>query len=445
MGRRGGGLGGQCGPRSSAAEVPRGACAHRHSATENAHEGLSRSAPRKAWPGDPRTARPVSGRNVRSDTCLPAGAQKARGGGQLGTWASRKLAPASASVRGVPRVQKKAARCLCGSSLLLLLLLLLLALALAGRLVGRLRVGILGDLPGLFLQVLRLRLQVVEIRVLRQVSSQILHLLLELRGVVGTHLILQLGKLLLDLVGQSLRVVLRRHRVLLPAVRLTHGLRLLHHALHLGIGQAAAGAQGDGLLLAGGLVYRADVDDAVGVDVECDLDLRHAPGRRGDAHEVELAQHFVVRSHLALALEDLDAHLCLVVGRGREDLRLLGRDGGISRDQARENASERLDTQGERRHVEQQDILDVSPQHASLDGGAHRHCLVRVDGLAGILAVHGPHNLADLWHARHAPDKQHLVDLARLHARVLVGVLAGRLRSDQEVVDDALQLGPGHL
>mmetsp|Transcript_11048 Transcript_11048/g.30831 ORF Transcript_11048/g.30831 Transcript_11048/m.30831 type:complete len:358 (+) Transcript_11048:107-1180(+) len=315
MGRRGGGLGGQCGPRSSAAEVPRGACAHRHSATENAHEGLSRSAPRKAWPGDPRTARPVSGRNVRSDTCLPAGAQKARGGGQLGTWASRKLAPASASVRGVPRVQKKAARCLCGSSLLLLLLLLLLALALAGRLVGRLRVGILGDLPGLFLQVLRLRLQVVEIRVLRQVSSQILHLLLELRGVVGTHLILQLGKLLLDLVGQSLRVVLRRHRVLLPAVRLTHGLRLLHHALHLGIGQAAAGAQGDGLLLAGGLVHGTHVDDAIRVDVECDLDLRHATGCWRNADKVELTQDLVVRRHLALALENFDAHLRLVIGR----------------------------------------------------------------------------------------------------------------------------------
>ena len=37
--------------------------------------------------------------------------------------------------------------------------------------------------------------------------------------------------------------------------------------------------------------------------------LRHAPGSRRDAHEVELAQHLVVRRHLALALEDLDAHL----------------------------------------------------------------------------------------------------------------------------------------
>jgi len=43
------------------------------------------------------------------------------------------------------------------------------------------------------------------------------------------------------------------------------------------------------------------VDDAVGVDVEGGLDLRHAARRRGQADEVERTQELVVGGHLALA------------------------------------------------------------------------------------------------------------------------------------------------
>lgn len=63
------------------------------------------------------------------------------------------------------------------------------------------------------------------------------------------------------------------------------------------------------LLLARCLVLCRDVDDPVCVDVERDLDLGHAAGRRGDADQVELAEHLVVGGHLALALQDLDANL----------------------------------------------------------------------------------------------------------------------------------------
>src|SRR6478736_5046988 len=60
----------------------------------------------------------------------------------------------------------------------------------------------------------------------------------------------------------------------------------------------------DRLLLAGGLIGCLHIDDAVGVDVEGDLDLRHAAWRRRNADEIELAEQLVVGSHLALALED---------------------------------------------------------------------------------------------------------------------------------------------
>ena len=65
------------------------------------------------------------------------------------------------------------------------------------------------------------------------------------------------------------------------------------------------------------------VDDAVGVDVEGDLDLRHAARGGRDVLEVELAEHLVVGRHFALALEHPDRHRGLVVLGGREDLLFL--------------------------------------------------------------------------------------------------------------------------
>ena len=47
-------------------------------------------------------------------------------------------------------------------------------------------------------------------------------------------------------------------------------------------------------------------------------------GAGGMPVEVEPAERAVVARHLALALEDVDLDRGLVVGRGREDLRLCG-------------------------------------------------------------------------------------------------------------------------
>ena len=54
-----------------------------------------------------------------------------------------------------------------------------------------------------------------------------------------------------------------------------------------------------------GLVLGANVEDAVGVHVEGDVDLGHAARRRRDAGQVELAQQVVVLRARALALEHL--------------------------------------------------------------------------------------------------------------------------------------------
>src|SRR3546814_2071100 len=61
--------------------------------------------------------------------------------------------------------------------------------------------------------------------------------------------------------------------------------------------------------------------------------------------EVELAEQLVVCRHLALALKDADRHRRLIVVGGRIDLALLGRDGGVAVDHAREHAAQRLDAE----------------------------------------------------------------------------------------------------
>ena len=85
--------------------------------------------------------------------------------------------------------------------------------------------------------------------------------------------------------------------------------------------------------LTSSLVLCRDIQDAIGVNVKDNIDLRHASRSGRDATELKLAQQVVVLSAGALSLEYLDKHARLVVGVGGEDLLLLGGDGGVPCDQ----------------------------------------------------------------------------------------------------------------
>mmetsp|Transcript_56072 Transcript_56072/g.128737 ORF Transcript_56072/g.128737 Transcript_56072/m.128737 type:complete len:506 (+) Transcript_56072:482-1999(+) len=259
------------------------------------------------------------------------------------------------------------------------------------------------------------------------------------------HLLLVLRQRLFCLVHERVRLVSRLDDRLLLGVRAGKHLRLLHHLLDVRVGQAARRLYTDLLLLARRLVLGGHVDDAVGVDVERHLNLRHAARRWGDADEVELAQHLVVRRHLALALQHLDPHLLLVVGGGGEGLRLLRRDGRVARDQLRHHAPERLDAERERRHVEQQDVLDVAAQYAALDGGAKGHHLVGVDPLEGVLPEEVGDDRLHLGHARHPAHQDHLVHLALRDAGVLEAILARLDGPIDQRLRQALELGAREL
>ena len=232
---------------------------------------------------------------------------------------------------------------------------------------------------------------------------------------------------------------------LLLLVVLGVGLGVLDHAVDVRLGQAARRGDADGLLLAAAGVLGRDVDDAVGVDVKGDLDLRHAARRGQDAGELEAAKRHVVAGHGAFALEHVDGHRGLAVGRSGEDLALAGGDGGVAFDELGEHAAHGLDAKGKRADVEQQHVLHVTGQDAALDGRAHGHDLVRVDRAVGLLAEEFADLLLHQGHAGHAAHQHHFVDVLGGEAGVGERLLAGADGAFDQVHDQAFQLGAGDL
>src|SRR5438270_3889276 len=172
-------------------------------------------------------------------------------------------------------------------------------------------------------------------------------------------------------------------------------------------------------------------------------DLRHAAWSGWNPRQLELADGPVVDGHLALALEhvDLDRRLCVL--RGREDLRLLGRDRGVPGDEHGGDAAQRLDAERQRRYVEQQHVLHLAREHAALDRRADRHDLVRVHALVWLLAEEALDDLLDLGHAGLAAHQDYLVDLRGLEPRILQGLFHWRNGPLDQIVDQLLELRPG--
>ena len=223
------------------------------------------------------------------------------------------------------------------------------------------------------------------------------------------------------------------------------GLGFADHAIDFAVIEPAGRLDADFLLLAGGLVLGTDLDDAVCIDIEGDLDLRHTARRRGDALEIELAEMLVVGSHLALALVDRDGHRSLIVVSRREHLALLGRDRRVAVDQAGKDAAKRLDAERQRGHVEKQDILDITGQDTGLNGGAGGNHLVRVHAPMRLCLEEFLHRIDDFRHAGHAADKDDLVNFGCLHTGIFQRRLTRLDGALHQRLDKLFQLGAGQL
>src|SRR5262245_30869439 len=102
-------------------------------------------------------------------------------------------------------------------------------------------------------------------------------------------LVALLLQILLDLVRQVVGAIARLHHFLALAVLGRMLLRVVDHPLDVALGEPARSLDPDALLLPGGAILRRHVKDAVGIDVEADLDLRHAARRRRNPVEMEPA------------------------------------------------------------------------------------------------------------------------------------------------------------
>ena len=101
---------------------------------------------------------------------------------------------------------------------------------------------------------------------------------------------------------------------------------------------------------------------------------------------MEHANLLVVFRHRTLTLKHAYLNRRLIVGSGAEHLLLVYRDGGVGIDKLCHHTAEGLDTERQRSHVKQKDILHVTCKHAALDSCTDGHNLIRVDALVRLLA-----------------------------------------------------------
>src|SRR5690606_34286666 len=125
----------------------------------------------------------------------------------------------------------------------------------------------------------------------------------------------------------------------------------------------------------GGFILGSDVHNTVGINIEGDFNLRDSSGGRRNAGEIELTEEFVINDHFSFTLEHSDADSCLVIGSSRVGLGLLGGHGGVSGDHLGEDSAQSLNTEREGSDVQKKQILNVSLQDTSLNGGTNSDSL----------------------------------------------------------------------
>ena len=121
------------------------------------------------------------------------------------------------------------------------------------------------------------------------------------------------------------------------------------------------------------------MQDAISVNLELHANARHA-ARCGLKLERESAEAPIIFGPLALALQYMDQHAALFIDRGSEHLARFDWNRRIARDNDIHQTTKRLQTQRERRHVEQKHISESPGENLGLDGGPEGHGFVRILG-----------------------------------------------------------------
>ena len=134
------------------------------------------------------------------------------------------------------------------------------------------------------------------------------------------------------------------------------------------------------LFITGTQILSGYIYNTIGIDIEGNLDLRDSSGSGCDTVQTELSEGLVILGELTLTLYYIDIYSGLIISCGREDLALLGRDGGISLDQSGSDTTHGLDRQRQRSYIQQQDITGtcITGKLTTLDRSTDCYALIRV-------------------------------------------------------------------
>ena len=121
--------------------------------------------------------------------------------------------------------------------------------------------------------------------------------------------------------------------------------------------------------------------------------------------------------------------------------RAFDRDRRVALDQRRRNATQRFDTQRQRRHVHQHDAAHLACQHACLDRCAGGDAFHRVDAHLGLAPEQLLEIAAHHRHARRAADKNHPIHVVWCDARVVQCLLDRTLAAIDYRSHQPLQFG----
>ena len=229
--------------------------------------------------------------------------------------------------------------------------------------------------------------------------------------------------------------------------------RLLHQALNLLLGKTALVVRNRNLLrLARALLHRGNIQNTVRIHVKRHLNLGHTARHRRNPLQLELAEEIAVARELALALKYLDQHTRLVVAVRGKGLRGLLRNSGIALNEGRHDVARRLQTEAQRSHIQQNNVVRRiarlgSPlrQDVRLYRRAIGHGLIRIHAVIQLLATEILHEkLANAGNTARPAHHHNLINLALVHLRVLEKAVQRSDGATEKGVTHILKLGARH-
>ena len=249
--------------------------------------------------------------------------------------------------------------------------------------------------------------------------------------------------MLLGLEDSSVGFVEFVNTLFLAFVCLGVSLCLSLHTLDLFLAQAARSLDTNLLLFAGSLIFGGYVQDTIGINIECNLNLRFTTTCRHNTVEVEDTDLLVLGSHRTLTLQHLNLYTRLVIHSGGKGLGFLGRDSRISVNHLGHHTAHRLDTEAQRGNIQQKHIFYFARQHTTLDGCTYGYYLVRVNALVRHFAEEFLDSLLDSRDTGRTTYEDNLINVARTQSCFLQ---SGTARSDStldQIVNQLLELSTG--